>query len=201
MNSTALNAERRVRFRQCLTSAPTGQILRFEQRRIEPHRVCRKLQLLSSNCVSGGGFPVRRSGLRHRIENCQQLAGAGYDDQLSRFSDCDEALFEGPEDWIEPADGEGCEIEAPAARSASAPDAALAASLSRVICVGRQSGEGRDPSSIKLIKLRKLRDQNGRDNGSDPLHAAKTRQARCAHQLRPFSRGVVVNSPLCNRSC
>ena len=82
--------------------------------RSEPRRVCRRLQLLSSNCVSGRGLPIRRPGLRHRIENYQQLAGAGHDDQLSRFSNCDEALFEGPEDGIEPAGGEGCEIEAPA---------------------------------------------------------------------------------------
>jgi len=47
---------------------------------------------LSSNCVSGGGVVVGSSGPGHRIENCQQFAGTGHDDELLCLSSSDRAV-------------------------------------------------------------------------------------------------------------
>lgn len=57
---------------------------------------------------------MRRSGLCHCIENSQELARAGHDNQLSWFARGNNALFEGLEARIEPAGGERRKIEAPA---------------------------------------------------------------------------------------
>lgn len=47
--------------------------------------------------------------------------------------------------------------------------------MSRVIGVWRQSGKGSDPSPVEVAKFRELRNQRSRDDGADPLDAAKAR--------------------------
>ncbi len=114
---------------------------------------------MSSNCVSVDGVSVGRPGSYHGIEHGQQFARARDDDELTRLSGREEALLEGPESRGEPAGGERCQIEAAPDHVASAPYAALAATVSRVIGVWCQSGERRDPPSVELTKFRELRNQ------------------------------------------
>lgn len=122
----------------------------------EPHRVCRRLQLLSSNCVSDDGLLVVCAILDHRIEHGQKFARASDDDKFSWFAGREEVLLEGLEPGIESAGGERGQIEAAPECAASAPDAALAAAMSGVIRMWGQSGESGDPASVEFAELREL---------------------------------------------
>lgn len=95
---------------------------------IEPRRVCRRLQLLSSNRVSNDGVSAGRSGFDHGVEHSQEFARTSDDDGLLGLSRRKQALFEGPEPRIEPAGGEYCQIEGAPDRAASTPYDAFAAS-------------------------------------------------------------------------
>lgn len=112
-------------------------------------------------------------------------------------------LLEGSEPRVELAGNERRKVEAPPERVASAPYAALAAMLSRVTGVWRQSSEGRNSSSVELTKFRALRDQFCRHDRSDALDAAQANgilrkvTANLAISCMPVPPRCAVSATVC----
>ena len=100
----------------------------------------------TSNCLVSGEVAL--------IANC-------------RFSGRLYLVADGFEEGIAPACDEGCDIEDAADIRAPAPDVALAAPVTRVADVRRNTGKAYYDATIELSRFRQARQQHGRDGLAD----------------------------------
>src|SRR5262245_53203714 len=107
------------------------------------------------------GIPVRIV-FEHGVEDDQELAHAGGDDDLEWLSGGVETVSEGPDDGVATSGSECGHVEGTADGRSSTPDGAFALEATTVVVEGRQTDEGTDLLAIESTELRELSQQRGR---------------------------------------
>ena len=80
-----------------------------------------------SNCLSGELFHIILSIPQHGVEDCEELSGAGGEDEFDGFSGVLQAFAESLDGGIAARGDEGGNVEGAAHIGAAAPDAPFAA--------------------------------------------------------------------------
>lgn len=92
----------------------------------------------------------------HGVEDDEELAHTGGDDDLERLSSGFKALREDTDHGVVSLCGEGCHIEGTADMRASTPNGTLTLEFPAVAIEGGQAGESTDLLAIELSEFRKI---------------------------------------------
>ena len=107
----------------------------------------------------------------HRVEDHQQLAHAGGDDDLGFFAEGFQAIREGSDDWVGASCAERRHVQATAHRTSAAADRAPSSELAAIAIEGGQADQCGDFSSTQLPQLGDLGDQGCTRARSNPRRA------------------------------
>jgi hypothetical protein len=109
----------------------------------------------------------------HGVENHQQLARAGREDDFGLFPLGGQAVGEGSDDRVASSRGERGHVEQATDRRASSPDCPLASELAAVSIEGSQADQGGDLLAIELAQFGDFGDERGAGHRSDAGNALK----------------------------
>ena len=111
--------------------------------------------------------------MEHGVEDYEEFAHAGGDDDLGRFALRCQAFGEGADHWIEASSVQRDHVEDLADRGPPAFDAAFTLMSSAIAIEGRETDQGADGLTIEAAQLRQFSDERRTGDLSDPRRRAE----------------------------